>query len=135
MKKLKITYWTITIIFSAFMISTALPDITLEKEAVDFISGMLGYPEYFVPFIGIAKLLGALTLLVPGYARIKEWAYAGLAFDLVGATYSVFMTNKPDASMLFMLLPIGFLALSYTWYLKLLKARKAQQEINAQLDL
>ena len=117
------------------MISTALPDITLEKEAVDFISGMLGYPEYFVPFIGIAKLLGALTLLVPGYARIKEWAYAGLAFDLVGATYSVFMTNKPDASMLFMLLPIGFLALSYTWYLKLLKARKAQQEINAQLAL
>jgi uncharacterized membrane protein len=135
MKKLKITYWTFTLLFAAFMIWTALPDITKEKEAVDFISGFLGYPEYFVPFIGVAKLLGALTLLIPGNARLKEWAYAGLAFDLVGATYSVVMKVTPDASTLFMLVPFVLLALSYIWHHKFLKARKTQREINAQLAL
>ena len=48
----------------------------------------LGYPTYLLPFIGIAKLLGVVAILIPGFPRIKEWAYAGFVFDLTGAMYS-----------------------------------------------
>jgi uncharacterized membrane protein YphA (DoxX/SURF4 family) len=48
----------------------------------------LGYPEYLLTILGIAKLLGVAALLYPGMPRLKEWAYAGFAFDLGGATIS-----------------------------------------------
>ena len=48
----------------------------------------LGYPLYLLGIIGVWKLLGAITLLVPGYPRLKEWAYAGIFFELSGAAAS-----------------------------------------------
>jgi hypothetical protein len=48
----------------------------------------LGYPLCFLRIIGFWKLLGAIALLVPGYPRLKEWAYAGIFFELSGATAS-----------------------------------------------
>ena len=48
----------------------------------------LGYPLYFMTIIGIAKLLGVLAVLVPARPLLKEWAYAGLCFNLMGATAS-----------------------------------------------
>lgn len=46
----------------------------------------LGYPSYFMIILGVAKFLGVVALLVPGKALLKEWAYAGFAFNLLGAT-------------------------------------------------
>src|SRR3954470_14106256 len=88
MKKTKIIYWIITGLFAGFMIFTAIPDILVVPDAVDFMV-KLGYPVYFIPFIGVAKVLGGIAILIPGFPRIKEWAYAGLMFDLIGAAYSV----------------------------------------------
>ncbi len=85
MKKNKALYWTITGLFLAFMLFSAVPDILVVPDAVTFMVH-LGYPKYFIPFIGVAKLLGVIAILVPGFPRIKEWAYAGLCFDLIGAT-------------------------------------------------
>jgi len=48
----------------------------------------LGYPAYFVAILGFWKVLGVIALLVPGYHRLKEWAYAGVFFDLAGAAAS-----------------------------------------------
>jgi len=48
----------------------------------------LGYPAYFANLLGVSKLLGVCALLVPGFARIKEWAYAGFAIVIVSASYS-----------------------------------------------
>lgn len=113
MKKINVWYWVVTILFSGFMIFSAIPDITMEPEAVAMITG-LGYPKYFIPFIGVAKLLGSLAILVPGLYRVKEWAYAGLFFDLVGATFSAIVASGGfHAPMLFMILPISFLFISY----------------------
>ena len=112
MKKTSTWYWIVTILFAAFMIFSAVPDIMMSEEAVTMITG-LGYPKYFVSFIGIAKLLGAIAILIPGLNRIKEWAYAGLFFDLVGATYSALAVGGFMLPILFMILPIGFLFLSY----------------------
>ena len=48
----------------------------------------LGYPLYFFAILGIWKTLGAIAILVPGFPRLKEWAYAGIFFDLTGAVAS-----------------------------------------------
>lgn len=122
MKKINIAYWVITILFAAFMLFSAVPDIMVTKEANEFMT-MLGYPAYFTRFIGIAKVLGVIAILVPGYPRIKEWAYAGLFFDLVGATYSVMAIGTQGAGWLFMILPLSFLFASYILYHKRLRAK------------
>lgn len=110
MKSTKIIYWVTTGLFAAFMISTALPDVLKSEDAVKFIMA-LGYPEYFIPFIGGAKIIGSLVLLIPGRRVIKEWAYAGLFFDLAGAAYSVIAVHGFDPGMLML---GGFIAIMFT---------------------
>jgi hypothetical protein len=118
MKKTNILYWTFTALFGGFMLFTAIPDIMVVPDAVEFVTNTLGYPQYIIPFLGVAKTLGVLAVLIPGFPRIKEWAYAGLFFDLVGATYSGIMVAGLKPEMSFMLLPFGLLALSYYYYHK-----------------
>ena len=48
----------------------------------------LGYPAYFVTILGIWKILGVAAILLPGFLLLKEWAYAGMIFDLTGASAS-----------------------------------------------
>jgi uncharacterized membrane protein YphA (DoxX/SURF4 family) len=115
MKKNKTLYWIITGIFAAFMLFSAIPDIMVVPEAVTFMSH-LGYPRYIIPFLGVAKLLGVIAILIPGFPRIKEWAYAGLFFDILGATYSGIANDGFKAGELFMVLPIAFLFISYALY-------------------
>jgi hypothetical protein len=124
MKKTKIFYWVTTALFAAFMLSTSIPDIILNKEAVVFMNH-LGYLNYFTVFIGAAKVLGCIAILIPGFPRIKEWAYAGLFFDLFGAVYSVIAVDGFNASMLFMVLPFTLFTLSYVLHHKLLRSKKS----------
>ena len=72
-----------------------------------------------LPFLGVAKLLGVIAILIPGFPRIKEWAYAGLFFDLVGAVYSGLSVSGFDPQMLVMLVPFGLGTLSYVYHHKL----------------
>ena len=102
MKKINIIYWTSTVLFGGFMMFSAIPDILLEPETVEMISKHLGYPEYILVFLGVAKALGVIALVIPGFPRIKEWAYAGLTFDLIGAFYSAIMVDGFQLPMLFM---------------------------------
>jgi hypothetical protein len=93
---------------------------TSSPEAVQFLSDLLGYPKYIIPFLGVAKILGAVVLLIPSLRRVKEWAYAGFFFDLVGATYSIIAVEGFKPQSLFMGVFIGFLFLSYfLWHKKL----------------
>jgi hypothetical protein len=115
MKKTKIWFWIVTGLIAAFMVFSAIPEIAKTKEGVEIITG-LGYPEYFVPFLGVAKLLGVIAILIPSKHWIKEWAYAGLLFDLAGATYSIYIMGGLSLGLLFMVLPITLLLLShYLW--------------------
>jgi DoxX-like family len=59
------------------------------------VSKHLGYPFYLIAFLGVAKLLGVVTTLIPGFPRPKEWAYAGFVFDLAGAMYSGISVGDP----------------------------------------
>ena len=112
MKRTKTIYWVTTLLFAAFMAFTAIPDILKVPDAVAFIT-KLGYPEYFVPFIGVAKVLGSIAIVVPGYPKLKEWAYAGLCFDLIGAVYSNLYVNGWDNGMLMMIPIFGVMITSY----------------------
>lgn len=126
MKKTKILYWIFTGIFSFFMLGSALPDIVSADLAVNGFAG-LGLPAYLVPFIGIAKALGVLAILIPGFPRIKEWAYAGLMIDLIGATYAMISVGIPAGDWTPVFLPIAFGVLSYVFYHRKLKAASAAQ--------
>lgn len=125
MKITKIIFWIITILFAGLMIFSSVSNVTMAKEAVDFMA-KLGYPKYFIPFIGVAKILGSVAILIPGYYRIKEWAYAGLFFDLIGATYSLISVFGVDSSLLFMALAIGLGTASYLLYHKVYGADTAR---------
>jgi hypothetical protein len=116
-KRNTIIFWISTGLFCAFMLSSAIPNILSAAEWV-VIFDQLGYPQYLLPFLGVAKLLGVIALLVPGLNRIKEWAYAGFFFDLVGATYSAITAFGFDPQMLVMLVPFGLGTLSYVYHHK-----------------
>jgi hypothetical protein len=83
----KSLYWIVTGLMAAFMLFASIPDILQIAQAVS-IFGHLGYPSYLLPFLGTAKALGVLAVLLPGVPTLKEWAFAGLAFDVAGALYS-----------------------------------------------
>ena len=117
MKKTNILYWVFTGIFGAFMLFSAITNIMVTEESVTLFTG-LGYPKYLIAFLGVAKFLGVVGILIPGFPRLKEWAYAGLFFDLLGATYSGIAAQGFQLPMLFMVLPFGFEALSYIYYHK-----------------
>lgn len=69
------------------MLLSAIPDVLRIPAALDIMKH-LGYPSYLLLLLGTAKTLGVLAVLVPGVPRIKEWAFAGLTFDVTGALYS-----------------------------------------------
>ena len=112
MKTTKLIYWTTSILFAGFMIFSAIPDIMVTAEAKQFMT-WLGYPVYFIPFIGVAKVVGSIAILVPAFKKIKEWAYAGLFFDLIGAVYSLLMTDGFHPPMLVMGLVFAVAIISY----------------------
>ena len=116
-KRNTIIFWISTGLFCAMMLTSAIPNLMSAPEWVEIFKG-LGYPNYLLPFLGVAKLLGVIALLVPGFNRIKEWAYAGFFFDLVGATYSALAGFGFDPQMLIMLVFFALLAVSYIFHHK-----------------
>jgi hypothetical protein len=82
-----IAYWTLTLIIAWEMMAGSIWDL-LQIEYVRVIFAHLGYPLYMLSIIGVWKLPCAVTLLVPRFPRLKEWAYAGAFFNYSGATAS-----------------------------------------------
>ena len=121
MKKIKIIYWISTGLFSAFMLITSIPYLTSGKEVVQILHDQLGYPNYIIPFLGAAKIIGAIVLVIPGFNRIKEWAYAGLMFDLIGAMYSLLMIGGGIEAFIGMGIPILVGVVSYIYHYKRIK--------------
>jgi uncharacterized membrane protein YphA (DoxX/SURF4 family) len=71
-----------------------IPDVLRIPQAVELFTH-LGYPTYLLPFLGTAKILAVIAILVPGFPRIREWACAGLLFHLIGAWYSHISVGDP----------------------------------------
>ncbi|HEY0742173.1 MAG TPA: DoxX family protein [Chryseosolibacter sp.] len=90
MKKTNVLYWVFTGLFAAAMLFSSIGNVMMDDASVQLINGYLAFPKYMIPFLGVAKILGVIGILIPTLPRwIKEWSYAGLFFDLAGATYAV----------------------------------------------
>ena len=138
-KTINTLYWIFTILFSVLMLFSAWSSILVNEDAIKLIHDMLGYPVYFIPFTGWAKLIGVIVILIPGFSRIKEWAYAGLFFDLIAAVYSGIAVAKTfDPMMLTLLAWFVPGVLSYVYWhkkMKLALKRKGLSENKSEATL
>ena len=82
-----IAYWVTTGLVAAMFVLGGVMDFGRSPQVVEGMAH-LGYPGYFAALLGVWKVLGAIALLAPGFPRLKEWAYAGIVFDLTGAAVS-----------------------------------------------
>jgi uncharacterized membrane protein YphA (DoxX/SURF4 family) len=115
MKHPKRLYWIVSGLMAAFMLMASIPDILGIPQAVEVFTH-LGYPTYLLPFIGVAKTLGVVAVLAPGFHRLKEWAYGGLVFDLIGALYSHLAVGDPPSVWAFPIVGLILVAGSYLLY-------------------
>lgn len=115
MKKLTAIYWILTALAAAFMLMASIPDVLQISAAVDIFTH-LGFPAYLLPFIGLAKILGLVVILLPMFQTLKEWAYAGLVFDLIGAFYSHISVGDRPGNWMFPIVGLLLVASSYAFY-------------------
>jgi hypothetical protein len=87
----KIAYWGSTTIACLALLAS----VTYLTGSEQVVSGFAkaGYPQYLRIILGIAKPVAAIVLLVPGFALLKEWAYAGVTFALVMATIASYVSE------------------------------------------
>lgn len=105
-------YWTFTILAALLF---AVPGAALLLRVPHFTADMarLGYPVYFLTILGIWKLLGVIAILAPGLPRLKEWAYAGMIFDLTSAVISRAVTGGDSTKILPPLVVLVIVLLSW----------------------
>jgi len=106
MKTKSIAYWTTTILTAFFIGTGGLAQMWQYETNPHGIVPILGYPMYFFAILGFWKFLGAIAILIPRYPRLKEWAYAGIVFDLTGAAASCAATGDYGAYAFHILAPL-----------------------------
>ncbi|HEU0228015.1 MAG TPA: DoxX family protein [Arachidicoccus soli] len=118
MKKNKIIYWIATTIIALF--EGVMPALTSQTELAKEGIRHLGYPAYFGNALVVFKVLGVLILVIPQVPkRVKEWAYAGFAFDFIFATISLGAVDGITGQAFFPLIVFVILVVSYIYYHKL----------------
>jgi hypothetical protein len=124
MKTTKILYWVFTVLLVALMLFSAFGSFVSSPEGAAF-AKQFAYPTYIFKFLAVAKILGVIAILVPGNPRLKEWAYAGFTFDMLGAIYSFYANGTFPAATWAPTLVLGLILVagSYICYHKL-KAQK-----------
>ena len=109
-----IFYWATTVILAMGLLSGGLAQLVRRPETIEGLTH-LGYPVYMSAILGFWKVCGAVTLLVPGLPRLKEWAYAGIFFNMTGAVVSHAVSGDATfhliAPMFFVVLDIASWAL------------------------
>ena len=118
MKKNKIIFWVATTII--FIWEGVMPALTSQTELAKQGISHLGYPEYFGVMLTVYKVLGSIAIILPMVpARIKEWAYAGLSFNMISAFISYCAVDGFSGLALFPLFILAILMVSYIYYHKL----------------
>ena len=122
MNKRLIGYWLATALFCLAMTAGGTMNlfrVELQREAIT----ALGYPEYLMTILGVAKILGVVALLIPKTPLLKEWAYAGFTFDLLGAAASHAFIGDPIVEAI---VPLAILAIAGASYFLRPSARRLQ---------
>lgn len=110
-KQVKLVYWTSTI-FLGLVGLAGIANILMVDELVQT-NRALGLPNYFMPFFGVVKVVGAITILVPALRRFQQAAYFGFIFYFIGATYTLMATHSGPEKWGVTLLILAAAGLSY----------------------
>jgi uncharacterized membrane protein YphA (DoxX/SURF4 family) len=111
---LKTIYWVATIIIAISFFVTGVGNL-MPFEHIAREMSHLGYPQYFLKILGTWKIFGAVAIIFPGMPRIREWAYAGMVFDLTGAAFS---RSAAGDSVIMVIVPIAIVSLvAISWAL------------------
>jgi uncharacterized membrane protein YphA (DoxX/SURF4 family) len=90
----QIIYWVATAVVAGEQLAGGVTDLihggtsVVSGPSVVLLMERLGYPVYLLSILGVWSLCGGITLLVPRFPRLKEWAYAGIFFEYTAAVYS-----------------------------------------------
>ena len=112
-RTLRVLYWVVTLLFVVPQLWSAVQMLTEAPRMTATIIG-LGYPVYVMKILGVAKILGAAAILYGRFPLLKEWAYAGFTFDVVGAFCSHVGAGDP---IYIALVPLVFFAAQLASYL------------------
>jgi VIT1/CCC1 family predicted Fe2+/Mn2+ transporter len=107
----KIVYWGST----GLACLALLGSLTYLTGSAEVVAGFAkaGYPQHLRIVLGIAKPVAAIVLLLPGFALLKEWAYAGVTFALVMATISAYLSGDGVKTWILPLVLLALVAVSY----------------------
>ena len=107
-----IGYWVATAVICLAMTAGGVSDLLRVDQVTEVMVG-LGYPMYLLTILGVAKLLAVVAVLAPGFTRLKEWAYAGITFDLGGAFFSHIAVKDAVSDTI---IPLALLLVGLTSY-------------------
>jgi uncharacterized membrane protein YphA (DoxX/SURF4 family) len=116
-KTIKITYWILLIIFCLALTADGIGGISKAKEGVDALN-RLGYPPYILPLLGVLKILGVVALLQTRYQRIKEWVFAGVTFNFIGAAVSHVASKHPLSEAMQPIIALVVMLIVYIFWKK-----------------
>jgi hypothetical protein len=120
MKRDKIIYWIATGLLATGMVMSSVMYLSQNEEMVTNFTA-IGYPVFLLSILGVAKLLGGITLIAPAPDKLKEWAYAGFAFVFIGAAWTHVATHTPWIAPV---IALAILAVSYIFYIRIKAATK-----------
>ena len=104
-------YWGATGLVATELLLAGFSYLTSASQAVENFRHV-GYPQQLRILLGIAKLAGAIVLLLPRLPTLKEWAYAGFTFMWIAASVAHYLAQDGPLSLLPLVL-IGLLGVSY----------------------
>lgn len=116
-KKRDLAYWIPTLLVALTWTFGGLGSVTRAESSMEVFQ-RLGYPSYFSWLLGPAQLLGVAALLAPVPPRVREWAYAGLAFDALAALASLVASGQPLHHLAFPIVALAALVASYRAWLR-----------------
>ena len=119
---INVIYWISTGLIVAMMLFSAASSFMNNPDGAKMLSA-IGYRPYVLHLLAIAKVLGVIAILTPGFPRLTEWAYAGFTFDLIGASVSFYASGFAVKDWGFMPVLIALLVCSYIFYHKRLKLK------------
>lgn len=119
----KAAYWTVTVILAFSIALSGIGQLMRYGGNVDLVTA-IGFPLYITNILGTWKLLGIVAILIPGFPRLKEWAYSGIFFLMTGASLSHMFAHDYGDGGFHVILPLFYAALAVASWALRPKSRK-----------
>lgn len=114
-KTIKITYWILIVFYALINFADGIGGLTHQQAGVD-VMNHLAFPVYFLDISGIAKIAAAIALVQPKFKTLKEWAFAGIAINFVGAFFARFYAGDGGFELIFPLIMLAIMFVPYYFW-------------------